>query len=219
MKEYKYYLYDWDGCLAKTLDLWLESCKQVLAEIDKYPDDREISKLFGDWSALEKLGHPNIEEANKKLVGHVGEKLSLVELYPNARETLETLHSNGKKIAILTSSPRESLENSEAYQSISQYNSFLIAGEDVENHKPHPEIIEKALQKFGSTPEEAIMVGDSEKDLGAAANADVDSVLYHPLGHDKFYDKEKLLELNPTYIIEDHKGILNLKQVLTSSSR
>lgn len=45
------------------------------------------------------------------------------------------------------------------------------------------------------------MIGDSDKDLGAARNFGIDSVLFYPAEHKKFYDLEKLKELEPTYFL------------------
>ena len=53
------------------------------------------------------------------------------------------------------------------------------------------------------------MIGDSDKDLGAARNFGIDSILFYPDEHRKFYNLEKLKELEPTFIIEDFKTILD----------
>jgi beta-phosphoglucomutase-like phosphatase (HAD superfamily) len=47
MKQYDYILLDWDGNLAKTLDLWLDTFRQVLDEEGFHPTDEEITASFG----------------------------------------------------------------------------------------------------------------------------------------------------------------------------
>ncbi len=54
------------------------------------------------------------------------------------------------------------------------------------------------------------MIGDSDKDLGAANNFGIDSVLFYPPEHKKFYDIEKLKKLRPTYIVSDLRQILEI---------
>jgi phosphoglycolate phosphatase-like HAD superfamily hydrolase len=49
--------------------------------------------------------------------------------------------------------------------------------------------------------EHSIMVGDSNKDLGAAINFEIDSVLVFPDSHGLFYDITYLKSLSPTYTI------------------
>lgn len=41
-------------------------------------------------------------------------------------------------------------------------------------------------------------------------NAGVDSVLFYPVQHKKFYDLDKLKELNPTYIIDDFRQVMEI---------
>jgi phosphoglycolate phosphatase-like HAD superfamily hydrolase len=50
---------------------------------------------------------------------------------------------------------------------------FLLARDDVERAKPHPEMIHRALGAFDLEAEEAVMVGDSRTDLEAALAAGV----------------------------------------------
>ena len=54
------------------------------------------------------------------------------------------------------------------------------------------------------------MVGDTDKDLGAAANFGIDSMLFYPPEHEKFYPLEKLKGYNPTYVFDDFKKLLEL---------
>lgn len=46
MKKYEYILLDWDGNLAKTLDVWLVAWRTVLNENGYFPSDEEITANF-----------------------------------------------------------------------------------------------------------------------------------------------------------------------------
>jgi len=48
-----------------------------------------------------------------------------------------------------------------------------VTGNDVEHHKPHPEGIRQALERFGLQPSQGLMVGDSVSDAKAAHAAGV----------------------------------------------
>ena len=52
------------------------------------------------------------------------------------------------------------------------------------------------------------MVGDSDKDLGAALNFGIDSILFYPESHSKFLQFRQIKKLKPTYIIDDFAEIL-----------
>lgn len=47
---YKYILLDWDGNLARTLDIWLRACREVLARRGIQKTDIEIAESFGKFA-------------------------------------------------------------------------------------------------------------------------------------------------------------------------
>ncbi len=93
---------------------------------------------------------------------------------------------------------------------LTRFFQVIIAGDDTKNHKPHPEPLERAIERMGGTKEQAVMIGDSDKDLGAAKNAGVDSILFYPDEHKKFYDLSKLKAHEPTHIVSDFRQILEI---------
>lgn len=54
------------------------------------------------------------------------------------------------------------------------------------------------------------MIGDSDKDIGAAANLGIDSILFYPPEHEKFHDYPALKKLNLTHIVDDFKKVLTI---------
>jgi phosphoglycolate phosphatase-like HAD superfamily hydrolase len=68
----------------------------------------------------------------------------------------------------------------------------------------------QALERLHAEPDQAIMIGDSDKDIGAATNAGIDSLLFYPAEHQKFYDIEQLLRLKPTYVVDDFRQIMQI---------
>jgi len=86
----------------------------------------------------------------------------------------------------------------------------VITHEDTEKHKPHAEPLEKALAQLGGNKEKAVMIGDSDKDLGAAKNAGVDSILFYPKEHERFYRLDDLKRFGPTYVVDDFREVLKI---------
>lgn len=68
-------------------------------------------------------------------------------------------------------------------------------------------MLEKGLDLLQGTKREAIMIGDSNKDIEAANNAGIDSLLVYPQGHTIFYDLDQLKSYNPIYIVSNFKEI------------
>ena len=213
MKKYQYILLDWDGNLAKTLDVWLVAFREALNASGYYPSDLEIAASFGRFNGYaNRLGIDNPEEVLDMAVKIAKVKLPNVELYPDTLEILEYFKSKNKKTALITSSFRNSIEHLIKRYGLEPLFDTVLCYEDTVNHKPHTEPIDKALLLLGGNHEQAIIIGDSETDLGAAANAGMDSILFHSPEHKKFHDIEKLKRHNPTYIVEDFREI---KQIIT----
>jgi pyrophosphatase PpaX len=211
MKKYQYILLDWDGNLAKTLDIWLEACRITLKKRGLELSDTDIAASFGAFTKYMKdWGIEDVDGAIEEADDLAKQKLPNVELYPDALEVLEALHAAGKQLALITTSPRENLQHLLEKYNIARFFHAIIAAEDVEHHKPHPEPLEKALRLLGGITSEAIMIGDSDKDLGAANNAGIDSILFYPSEHQKFYSLDTLTRLKPTYTVDDFRQILRI---------
>lgn len=211
-KSYDYILFDWDGCLAKTLDVILDLYRTLFQEFGLPKTDAELISIWGDWRGPLKLG---ISEADlskwiEKYKTTLNAVAPQVALYDGVREMLQQLKANGKTLALLSSSQNVAIEPAlDRYQLREFFSVCLYAG-DVTHHKPHPEIIEKALALMGGTKEKSIIIGDSKSDLGAAANAGIDSLLYYPKHNEKFYIKETLMQLNPTYVVGDFSQVFEI---------
>lgn len=76
------------------------------------------------------------------------------------------------KTAILTNNHRESAQIVVAKHCLKF--DFLLARDDVEKAKPHPEMIMRSLEIFGLKVEEAVLIGDSRTDLETAQAAGMD---------------------------------------------
>jgi len=199
MKDYGYYLFDWDGCLAKTLEVWLHAYKTVLAENGVHPADRELAHHFGDYSLFKHFGVEDYTEANHRTADLARTMLQTVDLYDGAKELLETLKNQNKKVAIVSSGSRDIVMRGMEHNGIAHLFDAFISGDDVTDHKPHPEALEKALAIIKGEAAQAVMIGDSRKDMEAAQNAGTDSVLMYPDAHRVFYDIATLQSYRPTY--------------------
>ncbi|HRQ86670.1 MAG TPA: HAD family hydrolase [Candidatus Saccharibacteria bacterium] len=198
--KYDYFLFDWDGCLAKTLEAWLDAYRHTFALYGKTPSDAEIAHYLGDYLIGSYFGVEDAEQFNIQTVDYARENLKTVDLYEDALDTLTELKKI-KKLALVSSGSKDIVYTGLRHNSIEHLFDIIITGDDVENHKPHPEALEIAMAHIGGIKEKAIMIGDSNKDIGAATNYGIDSVLVFPQSHSLFYDLQSLQDLKPTYTI------------------
>lgn len=200
--QYDCVLFDWDGCLAQTLGMWLSAFERTYASFGLHPGRQAIADSFGDWKSPMQFGVPEheYEAFNQHAVELVEVELPGVALYPGVRDVLHALRAEGVPVAMVTSSTRDMIERSVQNHGIAELFDVIVSVDDVTYHKPHAEPVEKALSQLGMTTEESVLVGDSTKDLGAARNAGIASILVYPPEHNVFYELEALLAYEPTHV-------------------
>lgn len=213
MKDYRVYLFDWDGTLAQTMEVWIAAVRRALSAYDIELNDYRIAHDFvGRLSqgAEEYDIPPKSIGTFKDEVRAIGLKnMQGVSMYPQAKAMLELLHGKGKRLALITTSRRYLIEGVIARHKLDDTFEVVVAGDDVDNHKPHPESVLLALEKLGVGKNEVVMVGDSEKDLAAASNAGIDSILFYPPNHQAFYELEYIQKHKPTITISSWQELID----------
>jgi pyrophosphatase PpaX len=211
MKSYRYILLDWDGNLAKTVHIWFEETKEVLNKHGHNPSDALIIKSMADLRKFaSSLGIKDAEGIAEEIRQAVFIRLPSVELYPDALFVLESLRNKGKELALVTSGSKHIVTETMNKYNLTKMFDAIITKEDVSNHKPHPEPLDLGMKLLGATKDKTIMIGDTDNDIGAANNVGIDSILFFPPEHKKFYDIEKLKEHKPTYIVSDFRHIIEI---------
>lgn len=118
-------------------------------------------------------------------------------VYPHGRELLSELRDDGAKLAICTNKPLSITEDVLAKLGLREFFQAVVGGTDELPKKPHPAMLLEALSRLGSTAEQALMIGDSNADVGAARAAGVPVVVVrygysrvpvHELGADLVID-------------------------------
>ncbi len=125
-----------------------------------------------------------------------------LQLYNGIEELLKELKERGYFLAIATNSYRSSTLESLSYLNVLDYFSSIACYDDVGRGKPAPDMLEKNLKDTNVKVEEAIFVGDSERDLMASNSLNMDYIMinwgfsdYEDAIHSVVKLKEKILEL------------------------
>ena len=98
-------------------------------------------------------------------------------LVPYAREVLSHFYHAGVRQALCTNKPLSVTELILRDLDISGFFSCVVGGDSTEHKKPHPLPLQTCLDALGIEPQNALMVGDSGADVGAAQAAGVTVVL------------------------------------------
>lgn len=203
MKVYDYYLFDADGTLFDTTELICECFQYVAGKYANKQVDRHLI-IQGIGSPL----RPQIIEqlgADLDVEGILDDYLQYqlkamehsLTLFPGVPETLKTLKTKGKKLAIVTSRKRYSLKVFLEATGIRDYFDVLVTPEDTELHKPNPEPALKAIELLGASKPATVFIGDAKWDVCSGNSAGVDTVFVN-WSHTKAVD----LPEPPTWTID-----------------
>ncbi|WP_300367040.1 HAD family hydrolase [Hydrogenimonas sp.] len=171
-------LFDLDGTLIDSTEAILESFSAAYGELgDEAPDADAIVRMIGiplgemfirlgaDVSSVERY-----VGAYKKHYRKISREKTV--LLPGAREAVEEAAYFARLGVVTTKTGRYSIELME-YFGLMNHFEVLVGSEDVENHKPHPEPILKALDTMGASTSCAWMIGDTLMDVHAAHAAGI----------------------------------------------
>ncbi len=201
--KYKYILFDWDGTLAKTLDVWFYAEKDHLERYGIEIDDKDLINSFGDWEFGKKLGIKDNDKFIKELVEDVGQRLKNVELYKDVLKLLEIIRNNNLKTAIVTTAKSESIYPALDKYDLKKYFDVILTAEDVKKHKPDPEVVYKAMELLGAKKEETLIIGDGPKDVAAGKAAGITTVSFYPKDNERFYSESDIKSFGADFVIND----------------
>lgn len=94
-------------------------------------------------------------------------------LRPQAREALEHFHQAGVVQGLCTNKPISVTRQIVAALGMEAYFGSVIGGDSTEHRKPDPLPLQTCLAELGVSPSDAVMIGDSGADVGAAKSAGV----------------------------------------------
>jgi pyrophosphatase PpaX len=208
VERYRFFFFDWDGCLADTLQLWLDAYRAALERRGLEPEDGEIfQELFNDWSGPERFGVPDAVRLVEEVAGYLESHSATVRLNPHAVEALAALKSSGHRTALLTASRRRFVMPVLDARGVAGLLDLVLTVEDVRRYKPDPEVLFKALELLRASAGEALLVGDSDKDIQAGRAAGVATALYLPAHNLRFYSEGQRRDWRPDYVIRDFREL------------
>jgi len=182
--DYDYYLFDWDGTLMNSTEIWVQAMHENLLKYNLNLPREVLLASMGDWKDLIKHGLPADEHPKYHIV--TGElaaaRMPAAPLYEGAKEMLHALKKEGKKLGLVTASRPMIIEAMLAKHGLDDIFEVIVTSDDVAEHKPHPAGILKALEQLGATDKtRAVMIGDTTRDTLAAKNAGIDHIIFYPV--------------------------------------
>ncbi|QJD86225.1 pyrophosphatase PpaX [Cohnella herbarum] len=175
-------LFDLDGTIIDTNELIIESCMHALRGHVREDFGREhIIPLMGQPLTMQmqqflkwKQNENDVDVAtvvqayrDYNLLKHD----EMVSLFPGVADVIPKLRQAGIRVGIVTTKMRATTIRALELLGLHQHMETIVSIDDVENAKPHPEPVAKAIQALGAEPSETLMVGDSSVDMKSAIAA------------------------------------------------
>ncbi|MCT8545917.1 phosphoglycolate phosphatase [Glaesserella parasuis] len=219
-KQFKLIGFDLDGTLVNSLPDLALSLNSAFAEVGlpQAPEELVLTwigngadVLFAkgmEWTGkADEFSQEELAQIKRRFGYFYGENVcNISKLYPNVKETLETLKAQGYISAVVTNKPtKHVLPVLQAFK-IDHLFSEALGGQSLPQIKPHPAPLYYLCGKFGLYPHEMLFVGDSKNDILAAKAAGCKSV---GLTYGYNYNIA-ISESEPDYVCEDFAEILNV---------
>ncbi|HLD82341.1 MAG TPA: HAD-IA family hydrolase, partial [Candidatus Omnitrophota bacterium] len=107
---------------------------------------------------------------------HRQDILRYSRLFPGVITLLKRLKNRGLKLAIASNRPTEFTLGIIRHLRISSYLDLVLCADKLKHIKPHPEILNKIIEKFSLTKSQALYIGDMIIDLQAARRAKIKGI-------------------------------------------
>ncbi|MDR3347112.1 MAG: HAD family hydrolase [Helicobacteraceae bacterium] len=106
------------------------------------------------------------------------EEICLIDLklYDQIADLLAALADRGVKLAVATNATSRFARVMLDYAGVSRYFALMLGADNVARPKPAPDMLLLALEQTNAVASEAVFLGDSPKDMKAAASAAIDGV-------------------------------------------
>jgi phosphoglycolate phosphatase len=201
-------IFDCDGTLADSEATIVDAIRAAFTEHDlANPARADISRHIGlSLDAFLAAVAPGVDpEKATRIVDSYRQHYARLRterggdpLFPGLAALLPELRENGILLGVATGKSRRGLRKFlEAHDLTSGFATLQTA--DDAPSKPHPGMIERALAETGTEKQEAVMIGDTTFDMGAALNADVTAIGVN-WGH---HDRGTLLGAGAECVVEN----------------
>jgi HAD superfamily hydrolase (TIGR01509 family) len=197
-------IYDCDGVLFDSIEANMRLYNDLCSAVGRIPLKEEeikyvhthtvyeaIHYIFGEESGLEKRALESLKQIDLR------EYIVYLKMEPYLLQILNLLKANGI-IRVINTNRTTSMKHIMERFHLWPFFDMVVTALDVKNPKPHPESIEKIIQKFNLNKEETVFVGDSEVDQQTAKSAGIKFIAY------------KNREIVNDAFIEDHLALIHL---------
>ncbi|PZO74396.1 MAG: phosphoglycolate phosphatase [Mesorhizobium amorphae] len=182
-------LFDLDGTLVDSAPDLRAALNELLAGYDLPPVPLDAVKgMIGHGvrklveRAFVHVGHPldeaALDEEHERMLPIYERNLTgLTTAMPGTLEAMRALKNEGAKLAVVTNKPAQFTQAVLEHYGFLPLLDFWIGGDGGVAKKPAPDMLLRAVERLGSRPARAVMVGDSSADVISAHAGAIKAVI------------------------------------------
>jgi HAD superfamily hydrolase (TIGR01509 family) len=162
-----------------------------LATYDGLPTMRKL-EILSAYSNLPKQLHGFINELKQVFTMEI----AVSECAPTFRHeyALSKLKNEGYRLAVCSNSVRDTVTAMLSKAAVINYFDFYLSNQDVNKPKPNPEIYLKAIQSFGVSPGECLVLEDNINGIKAATDAGAHVMQIHDISDVNYANISKFIK-------------------------
>jgi beta-phosphoglucomutase len=172
-------VFDFNGTLSNDEPILCEIFQELFAEqgrplsVQEYYD--ELAGLSDPEIVRKWLGpdHPAVGDVIEQRISRYRERVADGSSVPQSRREAVEYAAEHVPVGVVSGAARAEIEPVLAAAGLDQHVSFLVAAEDVERGKPHPDGYERAVALLDVQPSDVLVFEDTEAGVAAAKAAGV----------------------------------------------
>jgi pyrophosphatase PpaX len=204
-------LFDLDGTLVDSGAMILASFRYATRTVlsREIPDEQLLSQVGGMRLAeqMRELAPDHVDDLVRTYREHNEPLHRELQAFDGMLDVLQALEREGRKLGLVTAKRRATVELAFAAVPIERYFGAVVAADDTERHKPHPDPLLRALELLGGSPDRAAYVGDSPHDVRAAKAGELFAIAVTWGG---IHSAERLAEEEPDALVDTGEELLGV---------
>ena len=207
---FKAVIFDWDGTLADTREVIVESFRKALGEANLSVSREFVERRIGigaeeTFKEILKASHVEITTVIVKRLIDSKNRAEIklgdrVNLFEGAADLLKALKGRAK-LALASMNNREVIDHLIKVKKVDSFFDVVLTANEVQHSKPDPEIFLKGALKLDVEPTECVVMEDSIFGVRAAKAANMGCVAVLT----GVYSRPELEKANPDIIINSLK--------------
>lgn len=182
MVNIKLIIFDLDGTLVDAYQAIIRSFNYTLQKLGYPRQSNQVIRRAVGWGDKNLL-RPFVKTSDLAEALSIYRKhhqVSLIKysrLFPKALKVLNYFKNRDLRLAVASNRPRKFSLILMRHLGLKNYFDYILCSDRLRYSKPHPEILNKIMQRFSSQPAATLYVGDMAIDAQAGRRAKVKTVI------------------------------------------